>query len=118
MTTGNPPAPGPVVPCRGDVRMTLQPIKELPCTVCGTRFAMVYGAMVNPADTLCNGCILALWDGPVDTADLARRIQPRMGMAPEMLASAIVDRAERLRDVVGSREELLQLLANRADTRG
>lgn len=118
MTFGNPPAPGPVVPSGGDARMTLHPVKELPCTVCGTRFSMVHGAMVNPADTLCNGCILTLWDGPVDTADLARRLQPRMGMAPEALASAIAGRVERLRDVVASREELVQLLAQRADTRG
>lgn len=98
--------------------MTLQPIKEMPCTVCGTRFRMIYGAMVNPADVLCDGCILVLYDGPVDERALATRLQPRMGMAPDILASAIVGRVERLRDMVSSREELLQLLAQRADTRG
>ncbi|MFZ5479691.1 MAG: hypothetical protein ACOZNI_23205 [Myxococcota bacterium] len=93
------------------------PLNEMPCTVCGARFRMVYGAMIHPADVLCDRCILAVYDGDLDEAALAARLQPRMGMGPDVLASAIADRGRRLRETMDDRADLVRALAQRADPR-
>lgn len=97
--------------------MSLSPKKQVTCTVCDARFEMVYGAMIHPADTVCSPCILQLWDAPPAPAALATRLRMRMGMGPDILASAILDRVERLRDLVADRDELVATLARRAELR-
>lgn len=94
-------------------------VKQMACTLCGGSFPMVGGAMVHPADVLCNRCVLALYDR-LPTEPLAEikawceaRLKPRMGMMPPTLAQAIVDRLERLPDVVQTRGELETMLDRR-----
>jgi hypothetical protein len=95
-------------------------VKQMACTLCGGSFRLVGGAMVHPADVLCNACVLSLYDRlPTEPlADLKAwceaRLKPRMGMMPPTLAQAIVDRLERLPEVVQSRAELEMMLANRS----
>ncbi len=99
--------------------MSLYGVKQMPCTLCGTPFSLVSGAMVHPADVLCNLCVLSLYDrlGTEPIAELRAwceaRLKPRMGMMPPTLAQAIVDRLERLPEVVQSRVELENMLAQR-----
>ncbi|MDP2314311.1 MAG: hypothetical protein Q8P41_15520 [Pseudomonadota bacterium] len=94
-------------------------VKQMSCTLCGASFPLVSGAMVHPADVLCAPCVLSLYDR-LPTEPLAAlgawceaRLKPRMGMMPPTLAQAIVDRLERLPDVVQSRAELEAMLARR-----
>lgn len=91
------------------------PKRDVPCTVCGDRFTMVFGMMIHPADTLCSPCILALYDARPAPEALAARLQPRMGMGPDVLADAILDRVARLADLVADRHELESALARRAE---
>ncbi len=99
--------------------MTFYGVKRMPCTICGEAFPLVSGAMNHPADVLCDGCVLTLYDRsrtePLATirASLEARIAPRMGMMPDTLAQAIVDRVERLDDVVNDRVELENMLSRR-----
>jgi hypothetical protein len=95
-------------------------VKQVPCTLCGAIFPLVSGAMNHPADVLCNDCILTLYDRFAAAETLAAmkvslepRLKPRMGMMPPTLAQAIVDRVERLQEVVQSRVELENLLSRR-----
>ncbi|MFN7145069.1 MAG: hypothetical protein ACK4YP_14930 [Myxococcota bacterium] len=99
--------------------MSIYGVKTVPCTLCGSTFPLVTGAMNHPADVLCDGCVLSLYDrsGAEALADirasLVPRLKPRMGMMPDTLSQAIVDRVERLHEVVTSRGELENMLARR-----
>lgn len=99
--------------------MSLYGVKQMPCTLCGASFPLVSGAMNHPADVLCNDCVLILYDrSQAETLDAIRvsceaRLKPRMGMMPDTLAQAIVDRVERLSDVVNNRVELENMLFRR-----
>jgi hypothetical protein len=94
-------------------------VKQMACTLCGARFPLVSGSLVHPADVLCDACVLGLWDRlPTETpaqlkAWVEARVQPRMGMMPDILSQAIIDRVERLQDMVSSRVELENMLAHR-----
>jgi hypothetical protein len=99
--------------------MTLYGVKQVPCTICGVAFPLVTGAMNHPADILCDACVLDLYDQsltrplPELKRELEPRLRPRMGMMPDTLSQAIIDRVERLQDVVQSRVELENMLAQR-----
>jgi hypothetical protein len=107
-----------------EVPVSFYGVKQAVCTLCGGRFPMVSGALNHPADVLCPDCILGLYDR-LPTESLATlkawvegRVQPRMGMMPDILAQAIVDRVERLPEVVRSRGELVDMLQRRATLGG
>lgn len=99
--------------------MSLYGVKQVPCTLCRTSFPLVSGAMNHPADVLCDACILSLYDrAKTEPADVLRawceeRLQPRMGMGPDILASGIIDRVGRLDELVQSRVELENMLVRR-----
>lgn len=99
--------------------MSLYGVKQVPCTLCGSVFPLVSGAMNHPADVLCDSCVLALYDRartePIAAirTSLEPRLKPRMGMMPDTLAQAIADRVERLDEVVQSRVELENMLSRR-----
>jgi hypothetical protein len=101
------------------VHVSFYGVKQMACTICGSRFPLVSGSLVHPADVLCGTCILGLYDRlPTESLgairiDLATRVQPRMGMLPDTLAQAIVDRIEKLPDIVRSRGELENMLVSR-----
>jgi hypothetical protein len=94
-------------------------VKQMACTLCGARFPLVSGSLVHPADVLCDTCVLGLYDRLLTEpiADihlsLAARLLPRMGMLPDTLAQAIVNRIEKLPDIVRTRGELENMLAQR-----
>ena len=92
--------------------------RRVSCTLCGTRFTMVLSAMVNPADVLCDACILDLW-GSQETDDALRarceaRVPRDLGMSADMVADAILQRVVELRAIAHTRGEVEQLLAQRA----
>ena len=99
--------------------MSLYGPKQVPCTLCRTPFQLVSGAMNHPADVLCDACILSLYDRaktePAEAlhAWCEERLQPRMGMMPDTLATAIVDRVGRLDEIVQNRVELENMLSRR-----
>ena len=94
-------------------------VKQLSCTLCAAGFPLVGGAMVHPADVLCNTCVLSLYDRlTTESIDEIRAwteasVKPRMGMMPPTLAQAIADRVERLPELVQSRVELENMLVRR-----
>lgn len=81
---------------------------------------MVGGQMAHPADLVCSDCVRKAWDQPSDAlhATLAATLQPRFGMSPESLATAIVRRMEDLHEMVKNRDDLETLLTRRGRISG
>lgn len=95
--------------------------KTVHCTLCGAPFVMMMSAMVNPADVICDACILDLWSSPDSDAELmarcTARISPTLGMSPDLVADAILERVKELRDIARTRHEVDGLLLQRAGAR-
>ena len=98
--------------------------KTVHCTLCGAPFVMMMSAMVNPADVICDACIVDLWSSKETNAELMARctaastsdaaVSPSLGMSPDLVADAILERVKELRDIARTRAEVDGLLLQRA----
>ncbi len=92
--------------------------KTVHCTLCGAPFVMMMSAMVNPADVICDACIIDLWSSKETNAELMARctaaVSPSLGMSPDLVADAILERVKELRDIARTRAEVDGLLLQRA----
>ena len=95
--------------------------KTVHCTLCGAPFVMMLSAMVNPADVICDACILDLWASKESEAEMKARctskVSASLGMSPDLVADAIYERVRELRDIARTRHEVDALLAQRAGAR-
>ena len=91
------------------------------CTLCGAPFTLVMSAMIHPADVLCDACVLSLWGSDRPDAELqaecATKVSPALGMSPDLVADAILERVRGLRQMARERSEVEFLLLQRAGAR-
>lgn len=92
--------------------------RRVHCTLCGAGFGIRWGEMVNPADRLCDACIVSLWEETPSEAELASRCRELAGMDPAVVAATIVRKVDQLRELVSDRAELERMLAARAEAGG
>lgn len=92
--------------------------KTVHCTLCGAPFTMMMSAMVNPADVICDACIIELWSSTETPAEMKARctskVSPSLGMSPDLVADAILERVRELRDIARTRHEVDGLLLQRS----
>ncbi len=95
--------------------------RSVSCTLCGARFTLVVSAMIHPADVLCDACVLSLWASEqpdeVLMAECAAKVSPDLGMSPDLVADAILERVRGLRQMARERPEVEFLLRQRAGER-
>lgn len=92
--------------------------RPVSCTLCGARFTLVVSAMIHPADVLCDVCVLELWESKKPDAVLeqecAAKVPAALGMSPDLVADAILERVRGLRQLARERSEVETLLRQRA----
>lgn len=95
--------------------------RSVSCTLCASRFTLVTSAMIHPADVLCDACVVSLWGSsePDEAlrASCAARVPRELGMSPDLVADAILQRVHDLRDIARTRSEVDFLLLQRAGAR-
>lgn len=91
------------------------------CTLCGAPFTLVVSAMIHPADVLCDACVLSLWESTRPDAELqsecAAKVSPSLGMSPDLVADAILERVRGLRQMARERSEVEFMLSQRVPRR-